>query len=638
MREEESKVDKLNETLYSRTHYHNPGEGRKDVPSRSEPEISEQWSSPKLDEILSRERVVPNLTPFMKRFFIFALCFFLFTVGVAAFVFFGGSTFVSSKNVDLTVVGPSNTPAGEMVELEVTIKNGNNADLELANFSIQYPKGARDPQDSSRELTFNKEPLGVIKAGDEVIRTVRFSLVGQMSEMKELKFSIEYKVKGSSATFYKDKTYELLIGESPLRMTITAPDSVASGETFKTIVEVTLDSTEVLKNVMLRAEYPYGYSALSSSPAAFAQDNVWSLGDLSPGGTKKIEINGKLLGENQDERTFRFYTGVAEGSSPNANFESIVLSAQESVTLERAAVALSINLNGDTGAVYVAPAGQPINGTIRAQNNLSEKLLNPRLNVRFSGSAFDESSVQVYGSGFYNSGTDTASWEFLSLQGLRELNPGDKSEVTLRFASLPLDPSSSNARELDLEISFSGTSVSGQETITAVERRKVKIASQVTLSSKALYSIGPFINKGTLPPKAEKETTYAVVWSVGNTQNDLTEAKVTARLGPAVTWLGAHSEGGENITYDTESNTVTWNIGTLASGVGFATPLREVAFQVSLTPSLSQVGLVPTLVSAPAFTGFETVAQRTINVSNAPITTRLSSDPEFISGDDAVVK
>ncbi len=638
MREEESKVDKLNDTLYSRTHYHDPGEGRKDVPSRSEPEISDKWSSPKLDEILSRERVATNITPFMKKFFIFALCFFLFTVGVAAFVFFGGSTFVSSKNVDLTVVGPTNSPAGEVVELEVTIKNGNNADLELANFSIQYPQGARDPQDSSRELTFNKEPLGVIKAGDEVIRTVRFFLVGQMSELKELKFSIEYKVKGSSATFYKDKSYELLIGESPLRMTITAPDSVASGETFKTTIEVALDSTEILKNVMLRAEYPYGFSALSATPAAYTQDNVWSLGDLSPGGSKKIEITGKLLGENQDERTFRFYAGVAEGSSPNANFESIILSAQESVTLEKAAVALSINLNGDTSATYVAPAGQPINGTIRAQNNLPEKLLNPRLNVHFSGSAFDESSVQVYGSGFYNSGTDTASWEFTNLQGLRELNPGDRSEATLRFASLPGGVSPSTTRELDLEISFSGTTVGGQETITAVERRKVKIASQVTLSSKALYSTGLFVNHGSIPPQAEKETTYTIVWSVGNTQNDLTEAKVTARLGPAVTWLGSKSEESEDITYDAESNTVTWNMGTLASGVGFTTPSREVSFQVALTPSLSQVGLVPTLVSAPAFTGFETVAQRIINVSNPPITTRLTSDPEFISGDDVVVK
>ncbi len=638
MSDDKSKVEQLSDTLYSRTRYRDPREKRSEVPSGESLEVSGNWESPELDEILARERLTPSLTPFMKKFFILALVFFIITVGVGSFVFFGGSTFISSKNVDLTVVGPANAPAGEVVELEVAIKNSNNADLELANFSIQYPQGARDPQDSSVQLTFVKEPLGVIKAGDEVVRTVRFFLVGQMGEVKELKFSVEYQVKGSNATFYKDKVYELAIGQSPLVLSIETPNSVASGETFKTILTVKLNSTEVLKNVMLRAEYPYGYSAVSANPTTHTGDNIWSLGDMAPGTSKKIEINGQLLGENQDERTFRFYAGLAEGVSPSANFKTVVISAQETVSVERPAVAISSSLNGDSSATYVAPAGQPINTTIRFQNNLSEKLLNPRLSIRFTGSAFDESSVQVYGSGFYNSSNDTASWSLTNVSGASELDPGQRGEVTLRFSSLPDLSSAGGTREVGLELSFVGTSVSGRQQITAAERRTVRIASQVTLASRVVYSTGPFVNQGSIPPRAEKETTYTVLWSVGNTQNDLTDARVTARLGPAVTWMGSKSENPENITYDAESNTVSWNLGTLVSGAGFSQPLREVAFQVSLTPSLSQVGLVPTLVSAPAFSGFETVAQRTFNVSNPPLTTRLSSDPEFVSGDDVVVK
>src|SRR6185295_4185684 len=104
--------------------------------------------------------------------------------------------------------------------------------------------------------------------------------------------------------------------------------SVTSGESFTTSVSVKLNSTDVLKNVMLRAEYPYGYSVDSAAPAAFSENNIWALGDLSPGVTKKIDIKGRLQGENQDERTFRFYIGVAEGENPAANFKTIILSNQ----------------------------------------------------------------------------------------------------------------------------------------------------------------------------------------------------------------------------------------------------------------------------------------------------------------------
>jgi hypothetical protein len=87
--------------------------------------------------------------------------------------------------------------------------------------------------------------------------------------------------------------------------------------------------------------------------------------------------------------------------------------------------------------------------------------------------------------------------------------------------------------------------------------------TEVTLTSRALFSTGPFTNTGTLPPKAEEETTYTVLFTTGNTQNDIENARVTAVLGPNVSWVSA---SGEDISYNPSNNTVTWNLGTLASG------------------------------------------------------------------------
>jgi len=635
--ESKSRVEKLSEILYSRSRYKDPLDARSGVKSAETPEVSENWQGPALDDILARDRKEREITPFMKKFFIFSILFFIATLVVAGFVFLGGVNFISSKNVNIAVVGPANVPSGEILELEVTIENSNNADLELANFSVHYPQGARDPADFSKPLTFTKDELGEIGAGDEAVRNIRVYLVGAAGETRELKFTVEYKVKGSNATFYKDKIYTITLGDSPLALEIKSPSSVASGERFKTRVAVTLESPEAMRGVMIRAEYPYGFSAIKTSPEALSENNVWALGDLMPGAKREIEIEGALLGEDGDERTFRFYVGVSDNGSANPNFKTVIVSNQETVMVERPAIGLSVSFNGESGPTYVAPAERLINATVSFQNNLPERLVNPRLEIKMSGGALNESSITAYNSGFYNSSTDRLSWSLFSSGEQNELLPGESDLVTFSFASLP-DLGPSGGREIVLDLTLTGSLFGSRETVSVSERRTVKIASQISLNSKTQYSIGPFKNSGPIPPVAEQETTYTILWSVGNTQNDLSDAKVTARLGPAVKWLGAHSEKSEDIKYDEASNMVTWNIGNLASGTGFSSPFREAAFQVSITPSKSQIGLAPVLVSNISFMGLENLSNRNISVSSNSLTTKLSGDPEFIQGDDVVRK
>lgn len=638
--DEKSKVEGLNDTLYSRTRYQNPSDARSDIrpidPPAGGPDVAEGFQSPELDEILSRERVESGPNPFMKKFFTFAVLFFIATILIAGFVFFGGTNFISSKNVDIEVVGPTLAGAGEPIELGVTIKNGNNSDLELANLSIQYPSGTRDPADSSKTLTFSKEELGVIGAGDEAVRNIRFVLIGSTGELKEIKFSVEYKVRGSNATFYKDKVYPITIGSAPLTLTIDSTESVESGKDFVTTLFVTLNSTEILKNVMLRAEYPYGYSVVSANPSALFEDNVWALGDLAPGVGKSIKITGRLVGENQDERTFRFYVGVGDGNI-NPNFKTVVLSSQNTVAIERPSVGLSVSFNGESAPIYMAPAESAIAAFVRFQNNLPEKLFNPTLEVRFSGAALNKPSIMAQNGGAYNPSSNRINWSIVNSQGVSELSPGQSGAVSFNFSALPDNLSTGVEREIVVELFLTGTRA-GAGPLTISETRTIKVASQVSLSSRATYSLGPFNNTGPIPPKVGEETTYGVVLSAGNTQGNLSNAKVTARLGNGVKWVGAHSIASENISYDEATNTVTWDIGTLSSGAGFSTSAREAAFQVGLTPTTAQLGTAPTLVTGIALSGLDSLSNKTVTVTNSPLTTRLSSDPAFIQGDDIVVK
>ncbi len=638
--EDEGRIERLNDTLYSRTRYKNPLDKRTPVKELESSDAEEKWQTPELDEILKRERIVPAVHPFMKKVFIFALVFFIAAILVAGFIFTGGANFVSSRNVDINVLGPTSVSAGQALELGISILNANNADLEFANLSVQYPSGSRDPADTTKPLTYTKDDLGVMRAGVEVSRDARVVLLGATGEVKAIKFSVEYKVRGSDATFYKDKIFEVSIGNAPIALTVESPASIISGEDFTTVVSVTLNATNVLKNIVLKAEYPHGFTILDTTPASIANDNIWALGDLSPGGKKTVSIHGRLVGENKEERTFRFYVGVSDGDSASPNLKVGLVSLLNTVSIERPFIGLNVSFNGEEVPIYIAPAARSITTAVRFQNNLPDKLLNPRLEVSLSGPALDKTSVAVRDNGFYDPGNSTIVWNLVNNFGNPELNPGEGGRVSLNFSSLPVPSLAKGSRDIVLNFLITGVPVGaiGRGPVAVSETRAVRISSQVDLSSKALHSLGPFANYGPIPPKVAAETTYTVAFSVVDTQGDLLDARVTARLGPSVSWLAAQNIAGEHISYDLASNSVTWSLGRVAFGTGFSSAAREISFQISLVPSVSQIGTTPILLTSIAFSGRDSVTGEIVTASNPSLTTRLTNDPAFIQGDDIVVK
>lgn len=637
-KQEKSEIEKLNDRLYSRTNYQGHSDPRSPVRSEESPEVSSQWQTPGLDEMLKHKRQTPGPHPLLKRIFLIALVFFVISAAVAGFVFVGGVNFVSSRNVDINIVGPTIVSAGETFSLAIGISNANNADIKSVDLSIQYPEGSRDTNAPGKSLSYDKESLGVIEAGSEIVYNLEAVLLGPVGEAKDIKFSIEYQVEGSNATFYKDKVYSLIIGDIPLVLEVTAPSSVVSGESFETLVSVTLKASEILKNVVLKAEYPYGYNVTASEPSGVADDNFWLLGDLLPETKKTITITGRLTGEDKDERTLRFYVGVGDGSEPN--LDVAIVSTLKTLSIERPFIGLDVLFNGEDRSLYLAPAGKVVPVSLSFNNNLPEKLLNPKLEVTLSGQALDKTSVSTGGTGFYDPSSSKVTWNLSDTSGRAELPPGSGGQVSLRFASLPKESLGDGSNDIAMKIVISGALASspGQRNVVVTETRTVRISSQLDFEARSLYSLGPFANHGPIPPKAGKETTYTVVWSINNTQSAMADAKVTASLGDGVGWLGASSFQSENISYEPESNLITWELGVLS---GVSEPLsasREVAFQVSVTPLDGQIGLAPTLVANISFSGRDTATGKFVTVEKPPLTTLLANDPVFIQGDDIVVK
>jgi len=175
------------------------------------------------------------------------------------------------------------------------------------------------------------------------------------------------------------------------------------------------------------------------------------------------------------------------------------------------------------------------------------------------------------------------------------------------------------------------------EEIKSVMVKSVRVSSNVQFASRAVYFVGPFANSGPIPPKVEQETTYTIIWSIVNTSNNISNTQVRTVLPVYMKWYGSISPSGEDLSYNPNTNEVIWSPGDIPAGTGIGKPPREVAFQVVLTPSLSQVKTVPSLITNTTFTATDSFTGASINQEKPDITTNLSTDPKALRDSEIVV-
>ena len=173
--------------------------------------------------------------------------------------------------------------------------------------------------------------------------------------------------------------------------------------------------------------------------------------------------------------------------------------------------------------------------------------------------------------------------------------------------------------------------------MSSSENITIKFPSFLTLTAKTLRNLGPFSNSGPIPPKADKESTYTITWTLANTNNDLKDTLVTASLPAGIDWKSEFSPQGERLSFDPETRVLTWNIGNVSSGTGFTYSPKEVSFKVGITPSVSQIGSAPDLISKLKVEAVDTYTETQI-VSDVGSVNTQYSDPSYKSGDNMVVK
>lgn len=595
--------------------------------SRTTPVIADTGWAPEVPVPPKKSRV-----SWAALFLVIASVFFIAAIATAAyFLVFGGRS-VSTDRVIITPDGPPSQGSGDTYTLLISIENQNPVPITATSLSVEFPDTARAPEDPEKPLSRYADTVGDIEAGATGERSIDVVLFGSENERIVMPIRFEYRIEGSNAVFVKEAEYEIVITSSPISIRAEAVSEASAGQSLTFAVRVRSNAQAPIEHVAVLAEYPFGFTPSKGQGALIP------VGRLEPGEERTVTLTGTVNGEDSDERVFRFTVGTRKDEEAKALAVSYS-TASAPVSLKKPFLSTTLSLDRDMSASPVITSEMPVQGIISWVNTLATPVLDGRVSMQLSGAALDPASISAYG-GYYQSANTTILYSKETEGGLARLAPGDTGGGSFSF-STKQGAALASLRQptITATISVAGRRVGENnvpENVSSTVVRTMKVATDLALSARSLYSSGPFRNTGPWPPVAEQQTTYTVTLALTNTVNTVADAVVSGTLPSYVTYVGTKSPADAAVTYNPTTRQVVWKAGDVAAGTGYGSAAKTASFQVSLLPSASQRGTSPVLMSGIQASGIDRFTQKQLQEAEPDVTTQTLSDPAHVSGNGEV--
>lgn len=620
------KIGKLRDVMYSRSLSPLIHDRERRLLSRDPDMVQHDWQreEPHLEQIITAPRGITIVRTMLLWLVAGAILFF---IGAAVyfvyyFMYGGGSVGTSARNVDIAITGPTEVAGGNKTELQIAITNHNTSALEDAELVVTYPPGTRSAVDFSSAQPQWIQPLGTLNPG-EVRRGVANAVFnGVQGDSGVVKIEIKYHLADSNAQFVASNQYAFVYGSTPLSIVMSGNTRTVSGQPIELTATISSNVSIPIKGVNVAIHVPFGFKVNSIHPAVDQQSMV-ELGDLDPGEQKQIVIDGTLTGSEGDDRIVTLVAGTLMGATSTT--VDVPLATQEyAISIEKSFLGLSLSA-GDIQASQgisslVIQPGQKVTTTITYTNNLSTPVTNATIIARFAGYQIDGATITTP-DGFYRSNDGTIIWNKTTSSQLAEIQPGGTGTLTFTFIAPTLtELQGKGASNISVALSAAATRVSDTgaiQSLQSITDQSFTIAGNVTLATNGLYYSSPYGATGPMPPKVGLETTYAVVLTLTNSTNPITNVQVSGMLPVYVRATGKSSPSYEKLHFNQQTGAVSWDVGDLAANVGVnGTQSRQVAFEVGFTPSISQIGQKPLLFKDIVLTGTDSVTGQQVYLSS----------------------
>lgn len=526
----------------------------------------------------------------IRSMFVVALVFFLISAGVAGYVLLFGGNQISCDKMDIDVTGPLSVPSGKELVLSVGVLNKNPTPVHDAELIVKYPAGTRSAENTAVTLGTTRDRIGTVEAGERVRVDTKSLLYGQEKTEYTIDIAVEYHVDDSSAVFVCEAPYQVIIATAPVALTVDGLEEVSSGQELALTVTVTSNSDEVVKDQRLVADYPFGFEFVRADPEPTDGTHAWDIGDVAPGMSRTFTIYGVAHAPTVESRSIKFRVGERDPEDGGKTLSALQL-VEHSFLISRPFLALNLAVNDNLDPEVPVNMGEVIEATLNWENTLPYTLYDVEIEAKLDSPHIDSRSVRQ-GNGYYRSVDRTILWTGQTTNVLKEVRPDQSGRLEFNFVTYPLSHDTS-ARDPNITISFTvrarrlsdNTEVS--QTLVAQSERIIKFNSQLMFAVEGLHALGPFTNTGVHPPAVDYETTYTVHWKLLNNTSDVDSVKVVGELPINVRWLNNISPSDGSLNYNPNTHEVIWNPGLVPAGTGSMKPVREVYFQIGVTPSVT---------------------------------------------------
>ena len=548
---------------------------------------------------------------------------------VAFLAIWSGLTSFDKSKVEIEISGPEKASSGEELTYTVKYFNGTKVDLQQAQITFYFPEGSV-PSDTI-EYNYTTD-VPDIEPQEEVRTEFKVRLVGTKQEEQELKAKLQYKPKNFNARFDNEASITTKIIAVPLDLDFDLPAQLVSGQVFDFSLEYLNEADIAFEDLMVKIEYPQGFTFLSSIPQADERDNIWRLDRLKQGEQKEIFIEGSIQGTEGESKSFMAQIGLEK------NGKFIPYSEKKEAT-QIAVSPLHVSQQVNGTVEYIAEAGDRLDYRINYKNTTGIGINDVVLTASLEGKAFDINTLNVQ-SGSFDGINQKIVWKTSNIPELEHLGPGENGFVEFSIGvKNPLPAGSYTDKNFVLETEATIDSLKPPLALKDIQLKgeshlEVKVVSQIFVDTKGFFNDDLFSNSGPIPPKVNNKTTYTLKFELSNTSNDIKDVIVAAYLPPHVQWEGKTKPDGSDISFNEQTGKIEWDVGFMTA----MSPVKWVAFQVSFTPAIVHEGSRVDLIGEAKVTGQDMFTGLELSDEDEQINTELPDDATISRLDGTVVK
>lgn len=552
-----------------------------------------------------------------------------------------GQLAFSKDRVSIEVSGPTEISSGEKVEFTIKCQNNNRIALEDVKLIVDYPRGAYSIE--GNELAQEAIDLGIIAAKEEKSRDFKIRLAGEKDSIKFFSIKLNYQPKDLSSRFENSTSFKMNIISVLAGLYLTVPQKAVSGEEITYILDYINSSEEDFFDLKIELNYPSGFSFKSAQPEPSEGDNIWQIEELKEGERGTIRISGILEGlEGENKALIASITKTEDDKIVRYTQTSSVTQISSSPLQ----VFLSVNNEEERENI---DSGEKLSYKIRFKNNTDVALSQLVLKAHFLGEMFDFRTLKLEKkSGFFDSLNNVITWSAAGVPSLALLPPGESGEVDFSLSTMknfPINNFNDKNFQISVRAELETFNVPPQFNLEKLKIEKIltsKINTRVTLQAKGYYNetTADISNFGPIPPRVNQTTSYTVHWQITNTSNDLEDVRVSAVLPQGIEWQNVHTvlKEGTRLEYNERTKQIIWEIDKVPAATGFLIPAYELVFQISLRPSITQVGIAPVLIDESSLKGKDAFTGKVLESFSSAIATDLPHDLSVSSKEGRVVE